>query len=73
MGVFADEYETLSDKELIKSISNEDFIKSYVDSLFKGINEIAYNETLKDDENIVKDQDVLNILFEKYFLYLDII
>ncbi|HFF4710930.1 TPA: hypothetical protein ACGC5O_003853, partial [Acinetobacter baumannii] len=70
---FADEYETLSDKELIKSISNEDFIKSYVDSLFKGINEIAYNETLKDDENIVKDQDVFKYSFLRSTSYTSIL
>lgn len=70
---FTDEYETLSDKKLIKSISNEDFIKSHVESLFKGINEIAFNETLKDDENIVKDQDVFKHSFLRSTSYTSIL
>ena len=70
---FTDEYETLSDKKLIKSISNEDFIKSHVESLFKGINEIAFNETLKDDENTVKDQDVFKHSFLRSTSYTSIL
>ena len=70
---FTDEYKTLSDKNLIQPISNENFIKSNVASLFKGLNEIAFNEILKDDENIVKDQDVFKHSFLRSTSYTSIL
>ncbi|EXB47946.1 AAA family ATPase [Acinetobacter sp. 1000160] len=70
---FTDEYETLSNRNLIEPINNETFIRSNVNSLFNGLNEIAYKETLKDDENIVKDQDVFKHSFLRSTSYTSIL
>lgn len=70
---FTDEYRILIDKKLIGTETNENFIKLNVESFFQGINEIAFNEVLKEDNNIVKDQDVFKYSFLRSTSYTSIL